>query len=114
MTMLAVLKAVADAPPPQFSGGEKWEAMYGTMAGYHEVAVNGRNGHHYRLFCPQERDGTDFGLGGPSVVVLIGLDKQFMTTLSERAYGTVRALGDEYRRRNPRSIEPPKGSASKT
>lgn len=27
--MLAVLKAVADAPPPQFSGGGKWEAMHG-------------------------------------------------------------------------------------
>jgi len=34
MTMLAVLKAVAEAPPPQFSGGGKWkvctEAWRGT------------------------------------------------------------------------------------
>ena len=31
--MLAVIKAVADAPPPQFSGGGKWEAMHGEMTG---------------------------------------------------------------------------------
>ena len=114
MTMLAVLKAVADAPPPQFSGGGKWKAMYGSMAGYHEVTVNGPNRHHYRLFCLLERDGAELGLGGPSLVVLTGLDKQFMTTLSESAYAKVRALGDEYRSRNPRSIEPPKGPASKS
>lgn len=113
MTMLAVLKAVADAPPPQFSGGGRWKAMYGSMAGYHEVTVNGPNRHHFRLFCVLERDGAALGLGGPSVVVLTGLDKQFMTTLSESAYAKVRALGDEYGSRNPRSIEPPKGPASK-
>lgn len=109
MTMLAVLKAVADAPPPQFSGGGKWKAMYGSMAGYHEVTVNGPNRHHYRLFCLLERDGEKLGLGGPSLVVLTGLDKPFMTTVSENAYAKVRNLGDEYRARNPRSIEPPKG-----
>jgi hypothetical protein len=27
----AVLDAVAAAPPPQFSGGGKWEAIHGTM-----------------------------------------------------------------------------------
>lgn len=31
--MQAVLVAVAEAPPPAFSGGGKWEAMHGTMAG---------------------------------------------------------------------------------
>ena len=36
-TLLAVLGAVASAPPPQFSGGGKWEAMHGTMGGYYEV-----------------------------------------------------------------------------
>jgi hypothetical protein len=110
MTMLAVLKAVADAPPPQFSGGGKWKAMHGSMAGYHEVTVNGPNRHHYRLFCLLERDGGALGLGGPSLVVLAGLDKAFMTTLSENDYAKVRALGDEYRARSPRSVQPPKGS----
>lgn len=33
----AVLDAVATAPPPSFSGGGKWEAMHGEMAGIHEV-----------------------------------------------------------------------------
>jgi len=108
MTMLAVLKAVADAPPPQFSGGGKWKAMHGSMAGYHEVTVNGPKRHHYRLFCLLERDGGALGLGGPSLVVLAGLDKLFMTTLSDNEYAKVRALGNEYRARNPRSVEPPK------
>ncbi|RPH65507.1 MAG: hypothetical protein EHM78_25245 [Myxococcaceae bacterium] len=27
--LLAVVKAVADAPPPVFCGGGKWEAMHG-------------------------------------------------------------------------------------
>jgi len=31
--MVAVLSAVADAPPPAFSGGGKWEAMHDEMAG---------------------------------------------------------------------------------
>jgi hypothetical protein len=54
--------------------------------------------------------GSHEGLGGPSLVVLAGLDKAFMTTFSENDYAKVRALGDEYRARNPRSVEPPKGS----
>ena len=70
--------------------------MHGSMAGYHEVTVNGPNRHHYRLFCLLERDGGVLGLGGPSLVVLAGLDKAFMTTLSENDYAKVRALGDEY------------------
>lgn len=37
----AVLDAVAAAPPPQFSGGGKWEAMHGTMAGWHEIRLTG-------------------------------------------------------------------------
>lgn len=35
----AVLDAVAEAPPPAFSGGGKWEAMHGEMAGLYEVRV---------------------------------------------------------------------------
>jgi hypothetical protein len=36
-TMIAVVRAVADAPPPAFSGGGKWEAMHGKMSGIYEV-----------------------------------------------------------------------------
>lgn len=33
----AILEAVAKAPPPSFSGGGKWEAMHGDMAGIYEI-----------------------------------------------------------------------------
>jgi hypothetical protein len=49
------------------------------------------NRHHYRLFCLLERDGGALGHGGPSVLVLAGLDKAFMTTLSENDYAKVSA-----------------------
>jgi hypothetical protein len=35
-TVLAVLDAVAEAPPPAFSGGGKWEAMHGNMGGWYD------------------------------------------------------------------------------
>jgi len=102
--MLAVVNAVADAPPPQFSGGGKWEAMHGEMAGYYEVRVDGPNRHHYRLFCLLERDGRAVGLGGPSLVLICGKDKPFRTVLSSRDYADVRRLGSEYLARTPRSL----------
>jgi hypothetical protein len=40
-TILAVLDAVAAAPPPSFSGGGKWEAMHGDMGGYYEIRAAG-------------------------------------------------------------------------
>ena len=104
MTFVAVLDAVAAAPPPAFSGGGKWEAMHGTMAGFYEVRVDGPNRHHYRLFCLLERNGDAVGLGGPSIIVIAGMDKPFRTVLSEADYASVRALGDEYRSRRPRSV----------
>ena len=68
----AVLDAVAEAPPPSFSGGGKWEAMHDDMAGYYEVRVQG-GGKNHRLFCVLERDADD--LGGSSIVCLGGLSK---------------------------------------
>ena len=103
-TMFAVLKAVAEAPPPAFSGGGKWEAMHGQMKGFYEVRVDGPKRHHYRLFCVLERDEPALKLGGPSIVILTGLDKPFRTTLSDPDYATVRQLGVEYRKRVPRSV----------
>ena len=102
--MAAVLKAVAEAPPNAFAGGGYWEAMHGTMAGYYEVRVDGRDRHHYRLFCVLEREGARLGLGGPSLVVLTGMDKPFRSTFTERDYARVRQLGDEYQSRDPRSV----------
>jgi len=37
----AVLEAVREAPPPQFSGGGYWEAMHGDMGGYYEIRLTG-------------------------------------------------------------------------
>lgn len=110
--ILAVVKAVAEAPPPAFAGGGKWEAMHQDMAGYYEVRVDGPRRHHYRLFCLLERDGSKLGLGGPSLILLAGKEKKFLTTLSSRDYAAVRALGDEYRSRVPRSVLHPSAKPS--
>lgn len=58
--MHAVLDAVAEAPPPAFAGGGKWEAMHGEMAGFYEVRVQGSGANH-RLFCLLERNADDLG-----------------------------------------------------
>jgi hypothetical protein len=102
--MLAVLMAVAEAPPPSFSGGGKWEAMHGEMSGYFEVRVDGPKRHHYRLFCLLEQEDGALGLGGPSILLITGKDKPFQTVLSQRDYEDVRRLGQEYRARKPRSV----------
>jgi len=66
---MAVLEAVRAAPPPAFSGGGKWEAMRGRMAGYYEIRGTGPGRMHYRLFCRLE-NGTpvelrSLGFDGP-------------------------------------------------
>ena len=40
-TMIAVVRAVADAPPPAFSGGGKWEATFDSafLGGYEETSA---------------------------------------------------------------------------
>ena len=100
--MLAVLGAVADAPPPRFSGGGYWEAMHGTMAGYYEVRVSGPGREQFRLFCVLDRDGP--GLPREAIAVITGMRKPWMTTFSEGDYGTVRTLGSAYKASSPRSI----------
>jgi hypothetical protein len=39
----SVLDAVAEAPPPAFSGGGKWDAMHDEMAGFYEVRIQARS-----------------------------------------------------------------------
>lgn len=101
-TMRAALIAVASAPPKRFAGGGYWEAMKGDMTGWFELRVDGPGRHHYRLFCLLDYEAKD--LEKPLVVVVDGRDKPFRTTLSDADYAAVRRLGDEYRRRNPRSL----------
>lgn len=98
----SVLHAVAAAPPHRFSGGGYWEAMQGDMAGWFEVRVDGPKRHHFRLYCLIDLEAI--GYPRPLLVVVAGLDKPFRTTLTGRDYDAVRALGAEYRSRNPRSL----------
>lgn len=92
----AVLDAVAAAPPPSFSGGGRWEAMHGTMAGFYEARV-ASSGKNYRLFCILERDADD--LGGSSLVCVSGLSKPARSAARERDYETARRFRAEFERR---------------
>lgn len=91
----AVLDAVAQAPPPAFSGGGKWEAMHGDMAGIYEIRVQG-GGKNHRLFCLLDK-GDD--LGGPSVVAIGGLSKPPRSPASPRDYRTIRQYVAEFQER---------------
>jgi hypothetical protein len=99
----AVLIAVAAAPPKRFAGGGYWEAMKGDMKGWFEVRADGPQRHHYRLFCRLDYDAKE--RSQPLLVVVDGRDKPFRTQLSAVDYAAVRALGDEYFARNPRSVQ---------
>ena len=76
--------------------------MHGSMKGFHEVRVTGPGRRRYRLFCILERNAP--GLGGPSVVLITGMDKPPGSGFSEADYARVRALGREFLSRTPRSV----------
>ena len=104
----AVLDAVAAAPPPQFSGGGKWEAMHGDMTGYYEIRLTGPSREQFRLFCLLE-NGTDDelvkrGLIKPAIVVIDGRRKPWRTVLSAADYRAVKKVGEEHKRQFPRRI----------
>jgi hypothetical protein len=107
-TILAVLDAVAAAPPPSFSGGGKWEAMHGNMGGYYEIRVTGPGREQFRLFCllenADQRTLTARGLRGPVIAVIIGMRKKTGTVFSERDYAKVRQLGSDHTAQTPRHI----------
>ena len=100
--LFATIDAVAEAPPPQFAGGGRWEAMHGEMSGYYEARTQGPNHRLYRLFCLLEREAP--GLSGPSIVLITGMSKPVGEAFTEAEYAAVRRLGEEYLRRVPRSI----------
>ena len=91
----AVLDAVAEAPPPSFAGGGKWEAMHGDMAGFYEVRVQG-GGMNHRLLCLLIRDAED--LGGPSIVCLGGLSKPRRERANPRDYRRIKGYREEFER----------------
>jgi hypothetical protein len=107
-TILAVLDAVAAAPPPAFSGGGKWEAMHGDMGGYYEIRVTGPGREQFRLFCLLENADAPTlavrGLRGPAIAVIAGMRKQSGTIFSGRDYAKVRKLGSDHTARQPRRI----------
>ncbi len=107
-TILAVLDAVATAPPPAFSGGGKWEAMHGNMGGYYEIRVTGPGREQFRLFCllenADQRTLTTRGLRRPAIAVITGMRKKTGTVFSERDYAKVRLHGSHYTAQVPRRI----------
>lgn len=104
----AVLDAVAAAPPPQFSGGGKWEAMHGTMAGWHEIRLTGPGREQFRVFCLLEnaadKELLRRGLSKPAIAVISGMRKPWRTKFSDRDYARVRRLGEEHKANYPRRI----------
>jgi hypothetical protein len=78
----------------------------GGHARRHDGVVRGPQGrpgrHHYRLFCLLDYEAH--GQDKPLLVIIDGRDKPFRTELSSADYAAVRALGDEYLKRNPRSL----------
>ncbi len=101
LKLQTILQAVASAPPPSWPGGGTWEAMHDEMAGYYEARTR-VGGWLYRLFCFLERDVE--GLPGPSIVVITGSRKKNLTAFRPADYARVRALGNEYKARVPRSV----------
>lgn len=95
--IVAVLEAVAEAPPPAFSGGGKWEVMHDEMAGFYEVRVRGADRRNHRLFCVLERDAED--LGGSSIVCISGLSKPVRQAASPQDYRRALRYRDEFRKR---------------
>jgi len=104
----AVLDSVAAAPPPQFSGGGKWEAMHGTMGGFYEIRLSGPRREQFRLYCLLENGTMEElakrGLQRPAIAVITGMRKPWRTTFSEGDYRRVRELGTEHQQQHPRRI----------
>jgi len=108
-TLLAALEAVRAAPPPAFSGGGKWEAMHGSMSGYHEIRVTGPGRKQYRLFCLLDNGSpeqlAERGFDRPQIAVIIGMFKKHMTEFTDAEYRKhVRDLGDDYLATQPRRM----------
>jgi hypothetical protein len=93
--IIAVLEAVAQAPPPAFSGGGKSEVMHDDMAGFYEVRVRGADRRNHRRFCVLERDADD--LGGSSIVCIDGLSKPLRQAAAPRDYRRAIRYRNEFR-----------------
>lgn len=103
--LLAVLAAVAAAPPPAFSGGGKWEAMHGSMGGYYEVRATGPGREQFRLFCILDKaDDKANGLPRDAIAVIDAGRKPNAALFDAAFYARVRDKGDDYKAQLPRRI----------
>lgn len=93
--LLAIIAAVAVAPPKRFAGGGHWEAMHGDMTGWFEVRTDGPSRAHYRLFCLLDYE-VPPGETQPRLVIVTGLKKGFRAKFSGAQYASVKVLGEEY------------------
>ena len=107
-SILATLEAVRAAPPPAFSGGGKWEAMKGDMAGFYEVRETGPGREQFRLFCildnADEKGLEKRGFAVPQIAVIDGMRKPIRTVFKTKDYRKVRERGDDDRATFPRRI----------
>lgn len=108
----AILDSVAAAPPPAFSGGGRWEAMRGNMAGYYEAKAIGPDRHHHRVFCILENSDDPGemerrGLENKAIAVITGMWKPNATLFSDKDYADVRALGNDHVAQFPRRSATP-------
>jgi hypothetical protein len=78
--------------------------MESSMTGFYEARIDGPGARQYRLFCVLEDDEGKYGLGGPSVVIVAGLDTPAGLPDSDHDLAQVRALRAEYLCRRPRPI----------
>ncbi len=77
------------------------------MAGYFQVKADGFDAgarKHWRLFCLTERSEDVAGLPGPSVIIIAGMVKPYLTKFTDQEYDAVRMLGREFLGALPRSI----------
>jgi hypothetical protein len=105
--LVAIIKAVVDAPPPAYSGGGKWEVLSGRMAHYYQAKADGfESGQrlHYRLFCLLERPTASNGLPGPCLIILDGMTKPYLTEFTDAEYDQIQAMGIDCLSRLPRSV----------
>lgn len=105
----ATLEGIRAVPPPSFSGGGKWEAMHGSMAGYHEIRVTGPGRAQYRPFCILDNGSpgelAERGFDRPQIAVINGMVKRNAALFSDSDYRKhVRRFGDHYRATVPRPI----------
>lgn len=90
----AIVASVAEAPPLRFVGGGMWEAMHGTMAGFHEARIRYK-GTLYRLFCILDRGGaTERGV----LVIVDGAEKPIGTAMPPGVYDRACGYRTEYER----------------